>query len=161
CPHVKLFSGPKNHGAWNPGKAGCQWGLGMVTKELITELEKARDLFEWTLSPSSGPAHERRRTPRLRVRGILKSNPELTVFDPIGAVCFSKTGFMFSEDYWVEAAISIGLSIEDARDIMSAANDMTWRNVNDRREPDPYKHALRKCLVDVTRPQQEIAALSH
>ena len=109
----------------------------MVTKELITELEKARDLFEWALLPSSGPVHERRRTPRLRVRGTLKSNPKLTVFDPIGAVCFSKTGVMFSEDYWVEAAISIG------------------------REPDPYRHALRKCLVDVTQPQQEVAAVSH
>jgi hypothetical protein len=133
----------------------------MVTKELITELEKARDLFEWALLPSSGPVHERRRTPRLRVRGTLKSNPKLTVFDPIGAVCFSKTGVMFSEDYWVEAAISIGLAIDDARDIMSAANDMTWRTMNDRREPDPYRHALRKCLVDVTQPQQEIAAVSH
>jgi hypothetical protein len=127
----------------------------MVTKELIAELEKVRDLFEWTLFAGSGPQHERRQTTRLRVRGTLKNNPDRVLFDPIGAVCFAKTGLMFSEDYWVEAAISIGLAIEDARDVMAAANDMTWRNVKDHREPDPYKHAIRKCLVDVTQPQPE------
>ena len=113
----------------------------MVTKELITELERARDLFEWTLLPSSGPVHERRRTPRRRVRGTLKSNADGALFDPIGAVCFSKTGVMFSEDYWVEAAISIGLSIEEARDIMSAANDMTWRTMNG----SPRTRSLQTC----------------
>jgi hypothetical protein len=127
----------------------------MVTKELMAELEKARDLFYWTLTTGSGPVHERRMTPRLRVRGILRDNPEKMVFDPIGAVCFSKTGLIFSEDYWVEAAISIGLSMEDARDVVAAANDMTWRNRENRREPDPYKQALRRCLTDVTRPQPE------
>ena len=126
----------------------------MVTKELMAELEKARALFEWTLSSGPGPVHERRMTPRLRVRGALKNNHERMVFDPIGAVCFSKTGLIFSEDYWVEAAISIGLSIDDARDVIAAANDMTWRTRENRREPDPYKQAIRKCLVDVTRPHE-------
>jgi hypothetical protein len=131
----------------------------MVTKELMAELEKARDLFDWTLAAGAGPVHERRMTPRLRVRGTLKNNRDRFVFDPIGAVCFSKTGLIFSEDYWVEAAISIGLSIDDARDVIAAANDMTWRNRENRREPDPYKQAIRKCLVDVTRPH-EVALIS-
>ncbi len=56
----------------------------------------------------------------------------------------------FSEDYWVEAAISIGLSVHDARDLVAAANDMTWRTVEDRRQPDPYKQALRSWLVQAT-----------
>lgn len=132
----------------------------MVTKELMTELEKARDLFHWTLVPGTGPMVERRLTPRLRVRARLKNDPDKTVFDPIGVVCFSRTGLMFSDDYWIEAAISIALSIDDARDVMSAANDMTWRTVNDHREPDPYKDALRTCLMDVTRLRQEAAAIS-
>jgi hypothetical protein len=124
----------------------------MVTKELIAELEKARDLFEWSLLKGDLPVVERRKNPRLRVRGKLKKDPEKIMMDPIGAVCFSRTGIIFSEHYWVEAAITIGLSIEEARDIMAAANDMTWRNVGKVRKPDPYKQALRESLLDVTRP---------
>jgi len=101
----------------------------MVTKELIAELEKARDLFEWTLLNGDLPPVERRKNPRLRVRGRVRKDPDKVLLDPIGAVCFSKTGIMFSEHYWVEAALTIGLAIEDARDIIAAANDMTWRNV--------------------------------
>jgi hypothetical protein len=123
----------------------------MVTKELIAELEKARDLFEWSLLSGDLPIVERRKNPRLRVRGKLKKDPEKVLLDPIGAVCFSRTGIMFSEHYWVEAAITIGLSIEDARDIMAAANDMTWRNIGTVRQPDPYKQALRECILDATR----------
>jgi hypothetical protein len=127
----------------------------MVTKELITELEKARDLFEWALLSGDAPVVERRKNPRLRVRGKLKTDPEKVLMDPIGAVCFSRTGIMFSEHYWVEAALTIGLAIEDARDIMAAANDMAWRNVGNIRQPDPYKQALRECILDVTRPLAE------
>jgi len=122
----------------------------VITKEFIKELEKARDLFEWTLVPGTGPMAERRATSRLRVRAKLKNNAEMVQFDPIGAVCFARTGMSFSEDYWVEAAISIGMSVQDAKDLTAAGNDMTWRTVEDRREPDPYKQALRKMLVDAT-----------
>jgi len=122
----------------------------MVTKEFITELEKARDLFEWTLTPGTGQMAERRATPRLRVRAKLKNDPEMVQFEPIGAVCFAKTGMTFTEDYWVEAAISIGLSVQAARDLVAAANDTTWRKVGDRRQPDPYKQSLRSALVQAT-----------
>ena len=63
----------------------------MVTKELITELERARDLFEWALLSGDAPVVERRKNPRLRVRGKLKTDPEQVLMDPIGAVCFSRT----------------------------------------------------------------------
>ena len=122
----------------------------MLIKEFIAELRKARDLFEWALLQGSGPWVERRATPRLRVRGRLKTDPDKAVLEPIGAVCFAQTGVLFNEDYWVEAAIAIGLPVQDARDIVSAANDITWRNVGDHREPDPYKQALRSWLVDAT-----------
>ena len=122
----------------------------MVTKEFITELGKARDLFEWSLSPGTGRMGERRANPRLRVRGKIKSDPDRVLYEPIGAVCFARTGMAFGEDYWVEAAVSIGLSVEDARDLIAAANDMTWRTVEDHREPDPYKQALRKWLLEAT-----------
>jgi hypothetical protein len=132
----------------------------MITKELIAELEKARDLFEWSLLTGDLPVVERRKNPRLRVRGKLKKDPEKVLLDPIGAVCFSRTGIMFSEHYWVEAALTIGLSIEDARDIMAAANDMTWRNVGSGRQPDPYKQALRERILVVTRPLAEAGVRS-
>jgi len=122
----------------------------MLTKEFIVELKKARDLFEWVLLQGSGPWVERRATPRLRVRAKLKNDPDNAVFDPIGAVCLARTGVQFSEDYWVEAALSIGLSVQDARDVVAAANDITWRTVGDHREPDPYKQALRSWLVEAT-----------
>src|SRR5688572_12570956 len=131
----------------------------MVTKELIAELEKARDLFEWTLLNGDLPPVERRKNPRLRVRGRVRKDPDKVLLDPIGAVCFSKTGIMFSEHYWVEAALTIGLAIEDARDIIAAANDMTWRNVGSVRQPDPYKQHLRECLLDVTRPMAPMEAV--
>lgn len=91
----------------------------MITKEFIKELEKARSLFEWTLSLATGPMAERRATPRFRVRARLKNSSDMVQFDPIGAVCFAQTGMTFVEDYWVEAAISIGLPVEDAREICS------------------------------------------
>jgi hypothetical protein len=132
----------------------------MVTKTLITELKKARDLFDWTLVTGDMPPVERRRSQRLRVRGRLKKQPDQGLIDPIGAVCFSRTGIFFSEQYWVEAALSIGLSMEDARDIIAAANDMTWRTVGSTREPDPNKIALRESLINATRPVAEVDAVS-
>jgi hypothetical protein len=64
----------------------------------------------------------------------------------------------FGEDYWVEAAISIGLSLQDARDIVSATNDVTWRTTGEQREPDPYKQALRQWLLEATGLHVSLAA---
>ena len=131
----------------------------MLTKEFIAELKKARDLFEWTLVLGSGPWVERRATPRLRIRAKLKNDPDKSVLEPIGAVCFARTGVLFNEDYWVESAIAIGLPVQDARDVISAANDITWRTAGDHREPDPYKQALRSWLVEATGLYTSTAAL--
>jgi hypothetical protein len=122
----------------------------VVTKELISELEKIRDLFDWTALVAQGPMADRRTKPRWHIRAKLKDSPDNILFDPIGAVCFAKTKLIFSDDYWVEAAITIGLSVQDARDVVAASNDMTWRTVETRREPDPYKYALRTWLVEAT-----------
>jgi hypothetical protein len=50
--------------------------------------------------------------------------------------------------------------MEDARDIIAAANDMTWRTVGSTREPDPNKIALRESLINATRPVAEVDAVS-
>src|SRR5262245_3762814 len=99
----------------------------MVTKEFITELEKIRDLFAWRLEPAPNRGVERRSTPRLRLRGKLKEGHENLVFDPLGAVCYAKTKLIFGEDYWVESGITVGLRVEEARDLIAAANDSAWR----------------------------------
>ena len=131
----------------------------MLTKEFIAELRKARDLFEWTLVLGSGLWVERRATPRLRIRAKLKNDPDEGVLEPIGAVCFARTGVLFNEDYWVEAAIAIGLPVQDARDVIAAGNDITWRTVGDHREPDSYKQALRSWVVEATGLDTSTAAL--
>jgi hypothetical protein len=121
----------------------------VLTQEFIIELKKAADLFDWTLTPGTGRFAERRTVPRLQIRGRLKDRKDLD-FEPIGALCFARTNMEFGEEYWVESALSIGLPVKDARDILAASNDMTWRTVEDHREPDPYKLALRKWLLEAT-----------
>jgi hypothetical protein len=132
----------------------------MITKEFIAELEKVRDLFDWTMMTGDSPYVERRKSPRLRVRAKIKNSADNVLLEPIGAVCFARIGILFSEHYWVEAALSIALSIEDARDIVAATNDMTWRTVGNARQPDPYKQALRECLLDITKPLAELNTVS-
>jgi hypothetical protein len=119
----------------------------MVTREFISELEKIRDLFEWSLEPTASRGVERRSKPRLRLRGRLKQDLDNTKFDPIGAVCYAKTKLVFGEDYWVESGITVGLPVQEARDLVAAANDSAWRQVGDHREPDPYRQTIRDWLI--------------
>jgi len=119
----------------------------MTIDELIAELANVREAFEFRLTPHMGAAPERRARPRLRLRGVSKTGADGLLFEPIGAVCFARMGHAYGEDYWVEAAASIGLPLHDARDVIAAANDLTWRTVNDQRAPDPYKEMLRTRLI--------------
>jgi hypothetical protein len=129
----------------------------VLTKEFILELRKVRDMFEWSLTPDTGRFADRRKTPRLHIRGICKDSPDNGPFDPIGAVCFVKTKMPFTEDYWVESALSIGLPVPDARNIIAATNDLAWRTVGEVRQPDPYRQALRTQLIE-TVGLQDLAA---
>jgi hypothetical protein len=121
----------------------------MDAKELLAELEKLGELFEWRLVPhgSSGGPNDRRRHPRLRVRGRCKGGPEDS-FEPIGAVCYARTGVAYDEDHWLESAYTLELSAQDARDLVAAANDLAWRQVNERREPDPHRQILRQGMIE-------------
>jgi hypothetical protein len=120
----------------------------VLTKEFILELKKVRHMFEWNLTPDTGKFAERRATPRFHLRATVKDRPELGQFEPIGAVCFVRTNMAFTADYWVEAALSIGLPVQDARNIVAAANDLTWRTVGEVRKPDPYRQQLRTTLIE-------------
>src|SRR6187200_1295723 len=83
----------------------------MVAKELLEELKRFRLNFDWLYDGQSR-----------KIRANLKSKS--VVFDPIGAVCYSKTGVVFDEEHWFRAAEELGLSHIDAGDLIAAANNV-------------------------------------
>jgi hypothetical protein len=121
----------------------------MNARELVDELKKVGHLFEWKLVSHVPIADspERRVTPRRRLRGICKDGPTGMVFEPIGAVCYIRTGIAYGEDNWLESALTLELSPQDAKDLVAAANDLAWRQVGDHREPDPYRQMLRQTMA--------------
>jgi len=85
----------------------------MVAKELLEELKNTRHNFDWTYDGRSR-----------KIRATLKSDPAGLMFDPIGAVCYSRTGMIFDQDNWYRAAQEIGLTHIDAGDLTAAANNV-------------------------------------
>ena len=84
----------------------------MIAREFVIELKEVRNLFEWKFYRRNG-----------QIRGTLKTGEVQQLFDPITALCYLKTGKMFHEDSWVDAASALGLSWIDAGDIVAAANN--------------------------------------
>ena len=120
----------------------------MTSSELISELAKVQHLFEWKLVPDKGSGSEQRSQPRMWIRGTGKDGPDGLVFEAMGAVCYIQTGTPYGDAMWMEAANTLGLSETDARDLLDASNDSTWRPVDGRREPDPRMESLRKRLAE-------------
>jgi len=119
----------------------------MVAAEFIAELEKIRDQFQWMLAPDRDHQPDRRTRTRYRIRSISKNGHEGFIFDPIGAVCCVRTGYAYSDDFWLEASEALGLSPIDAGDLTAAANDLTWREAERRREANRYLQSLRSRLL--------------
>ena len=119
----------------------------MVAQEFLVELERIRDSFEWKLVPDTQRGPERRSRPRLRIRGSCKDGPMGILFEPIGAVCYIRTGRVYADDVWLEAATTIELSLIDAGDLIAAANDQSWVDTPDGRKPSEYVQRLRKRLA--------------
>ncbi len=128
----------------------------MTSSELISELAKVQHLFEWNLVPYTGYGSERRFQPRLWIRGTGKDGPDGLVFEPIGAVCYIQTAKPYGDAMCMEAANALGLSEIDARDLLAASNDSTWRTVDGRREPDPRLQSLRKQLAEAVRLEAQL-----
>jgi hypothetical protein len=118
----------------------------MIAAELISELEKVRGYFEWKLMPDGDLRLDRPGRTRMRLRGICKDGSNGLIFEPIGAVCYIRTGRTYINDSWIEAADILGLALMDAGDLTAAANDVTWQRENGVREPDRYVQSLRKRL---------------
>jgi hypothetical protein len=118
----------------------------MIASEFLAELRQISGLFDWKLAPDAERAPERRSAPRFSIRASRKTGPEGTLLDPIGAVCSTQTGQTYPVESWIEAAKAMELSLIDAADLVAATNDRTWRQLEGRREPDPYMVGLRKRL---------------
>ena len=108
----------------------------MVAKEFLEELERIRLDFEWRFDGRNR-----------KVRAEVQS--ETVLFDPIGALCFAKTGLVFDEELWFRAACELGLSHIDAGDLMAAANNVCAQANR------AYLHHLRRQLIDHIRLQPE------
>jgi hypothetical protein len=112
----------------------------MVAREFLEELRSIHRNFQWKYVG-------RNRNIRARAKG--RHSPLL---DPIGALCYSKTGVIYDEENWFQAAQEIGLSHIDAGDLTAAANNVC--NCTDR----PYVRNLRRRMVERVRLQPEFDA---
>lgn len=98
----------------------------MVARELIYELNSVQSLFDWKLQGN-----------RKQIRARIKNSNKRFAFDPVTAVCFSRTGKAYREDEWFKASTELDLTSIDSGDLNAAAN-----NVN-----SPYSRGLRNDLL--------------
>ncbi len=127
----------------------------MIVAEFITELRRVHHLFNWKYVTTPGWPRERRSRERLRIRASLCGTPHAELSDPIGAVCFAKTGRVYDAESWIQAAVAIELTLIDAADITAAVNERTWKASGDGRALDPYLVLLRESLVNTVGLQQK------
>lgn len=117
-------------------------------ERFLAELEAAHDMFDWQLSPDAGAEPEPRQRARYRLRGISKRGPASgAMFEPVGAVCYARTGAVYTEDNWSGAARALGLPSLCMADLIAAANDHTWAGPGGRRQPVHHLRALRTRLI--------------
>ena len=109
----------------------------MVAREFLDELRSIHRNFQW---------HYVGRSRNIRAKAKGRHSPLL---DPIGAVCYSKTGQIFDEEHWFEAAQHIGLSHIDAGDLTAAANNVCHNT------DLSYLRNLRRRLAERVRLQPE------
>src|SRR5262249_18018019 len=103
------------------------------------ELNRIRGNFNWHYD---GEAR--------KIRAKLRFRSQTQLFDPIGAVCYTRTGLVFDEDHWLSAAEKLGLSLIDAADLTAAANNVSL--ISNRH----YMLRLRAQIIDDVRLRPEI-----
>jgi hypothetical protein len=129
----------------------------MSVESFLTELGKAREEFDWILEPDASAGSERRAWTRFQIRAVPQDRDD-QLLDPVGALCYMRTGELIRPEEWKRAAESLGLSSEDARRIVDAANDRTWEESNGRRRPNTDLQDLRVALIRaVERPASTIS----
>lgn len=133
---------------------------GVTATQFIFELEKVQDQFVWKLEVNTGPGSERRAQPRFWIRAYPRDHEGAVVrLDPVGAVCYAVSRKIHEPGYWPDAAEALGLDLGDGLNVVSAANDSTWKDHGTgRRQPDAYLQALRRRLMEAVGLEEEEAA---
>jgi hypothetical protein len=120
----------------------------VTIEEFMSDLEDARDQFDWTLQPSSGSGSD----PGLCLRGTLRGVPT-AVFDPLAAVSYVHTGRLIEATSWTDAARTLDMDPSIAAQVMAAANNAI-DNGRGRRKASPDLSTLRKRLLGVVRVEE-------
>lgn len=121
----------------------------MTLDDFLAALGGVHDRFGWCLVPDMGPGSERRARPRLHLRAVFRAKGEETVFDPIGALCYSRTGSVFSPHDWPDAGEVLGMAPKDAAVLVAASSDRTWSGPEGRRERVPILADVRNRMIDM------------
>jgi hypothetical protein len=112
-------------------------------------LRRASPLFAWRLEIDQGIHSERRKWPRLNIRGAPKAGPHTRVdFEPMGALWYAMTGEALEPKAWARAGDALGLLPVRAAELHAAGNDATWAGEERSREPVEYLQALRQRLTE-------------
>jgi hypothetical protein len=122
----------------------------MTKEEFLAELSKTHDHFEWILDPDTSFPNERRSRPRYHLRALLKGSPE-AIFDPLAALCYLRTGKVFEDKSWPDAARTLAMDSADAAMLLAATSDRTWETVAGDRRPVVPLVELRERLLEATR----------
>lgn len=109
----------------------------MTLDEFLLALGGVHDQFGWCLVPDVHPDAERRAQPRKHLRGIARSQGQETVFDPIGAVCYARTGTVYLPHDWPDAGEALKMAPRDAAVVVAASSDRTWTGPEGQRESVP------------------------
>jgi hypothetical protein len=120
----------------------------MTLDDFLAALGGVRDRFGWCLVPDVGPGSERRAHPRLHVRAVLRSKGEETVFDPIGALCYTQTGSVYSPHDWPDAGEILGMAPKDSAVLVAASSDRTWTGPEGHRERVPMLAGVRDRMIE-------------
>jgi hypothetical protein len=119
----------------------------LTTQEFMDQLAGAAPRFAWRLEDDSGIHRERRRWPRMLIRGTPRSGPhEAVSFEPMGALWYAISGEAIEPRNWARVGDLLGLLPVRAAELHAAANDATWAGEEGRREPVEYLQALRERL---------------
>lgn len=121
----------------------------MTTQEFMDELRAASPEFVWTLETDTGIHAFQRKWPRTLIRGVLKAGVHHRIaFEPMGALCYARTGRLFEPKHWAKAGDALGLLPVRAAELHAAGNDATWAGEEGEREPVEYLQALRARMIE-------------
>lgn len=134
-------------------------------EDFIRALEAVRALFDWALVADAAAETDARTRTRYRLRGVGRKGKSAGVrFEPVGAVCYARTGQVYDEDNWSGAARALGLPSLCMAELIAAANDHTWIGPGGDREPVEHLRGLRLRLIQAVglkvRPDSRVASQS-